>query len=180
MKKFPPLIILVGSMGAGKTSTAKELAKSLNLPFLDTDQWIEEMNGKSISEIFKEKGEAYFREQEKAAVNWLAQQGPMVVSTGGGLWMNDDLRERLLSMGWCVWLKVSVEEAWKRIGYHLGQRPMLDKEKDPKAALTYLLLKREPVYGMAHNVFFTDHKSAKDVAASIVKIIQDENILEFP
>ncbi len=179
MKRFPPFIILIGSMGAGKTSTGKELSKALGLELLDTDYWIENKNGKTVQEIFAEKGESYFRDQEKEAVQWLAQHSCAVVSTGGGLWMDEALRARLLAMGWCVWLKVSVEEAWKRVGHHLGQRPLLDAGGDPKIVLGDLLQKREPYYGLAHYSISTDGKSAKEVAADILKTIREEHILDL-
>ncbi len=179
MKSFPPVVILIGAMGAGKTSTGKELSKSLDLEFFDTDQWIEEKNQLSIPEIFAQKGEAYFRHQEKEAVQWLSQRSRLVASTGGGLWMNENLRVRLLSMGWCVWLKVSAEEAWKRIGHHSDQRPLLGMGNDPQTVLKELLKKREPSYALAHQMIQTDGKSAKTVAAEIFKKIQGESVLDL-
>lgn len=179
MKTFPPFVILIGSMGAGKTSTGKELSKALGLELLDTDNWIESKNKRTIREIFAEKGEPYFRGQEKEAVEWLSQHSRAVVSTGGGLWMDEALRSRLLDMGWCVWLKVSAEEAWKRVGHHLGQRPLLDTGDDPKTALSDLLQKREPYYGLAHYSISTDNKSAKEVAADILRTIRDKHILDL-
>ena len=92
--------------------------------------------------------------------------------------MNENLRARLLSMGWCVWLKVSAEEAWKRISHHSDQRPLLRMGNDPQAVLKDLLQKREPSYALAHQVIQTDGKSAKTVAAEILKTIQDGSILD--
>src|SRR5690242_11260671 len=107
---LPSNVILVGFMGAGKTSTGKELARLLDFEFLDMDQLIEEKNKMKIPEIFEKKGEGYFREQEKEIVEFLKSRRNCVVSTGGGVWMDRTNRENLMAIGFCVWLIVSAEK----------------------------------------------------------------------
>src|SRR5437868_14787440 len=113
---FPPNIVLIGFMGAGKSSTGKELAEALKFEFLDIDEWIEGKNAKSIPDIFKNNGESFFRDQEREAVKCAATKKRAVISTGGGLWMDAENRSLLKKIGWCVWLKVSPQVAWQRVG----------------------------------------------------------------
>jgi shikimate kinase len=172
--KFPPVIILIGFMGSGKTSTGKELAKEMRFDFLDTDQWIEKRNEKSIAEIFKEKGENFFRSEEKQAIAWIGSRQKIVIATGGGLWIDEDNRKRLLSLGWCVWLKVSAEAAWKRVEANSTQRPLLRNVKYPLAELQNMLEKRNPVYQLAHASFTTDDKDPKQIAVGILDILKKD------
>jgi shikimate kinase len=177
--RFPPVIILIGFMGSGKTSTGKELAKELCFNFLDTDHWIEKRNEKTIARIFKEKGESFFRSEEREAVTWIRSHQKVVVSTGGGLWMNEDNRKQMLSLGWCVWLKVSAEVAWKRIESNSDQRPLLENIKDPSIELKSILEKRSPVYQLAHSSFVTDGKDPKQVAIEILNFLKNDDLVDL-
>ena len=140
---LPSNIFLVGFMGSGKTSTGKELSKILNFHFWDMDSWIEEKNGKKIPEIFEKHGESYFRREEEEAIKWFEGKSNYVVSTGGGAWINKDIREHLLRAGWCIWLKVSPEVMWKRVSSHMGNRPLLMKSKKPFLYLKILLKRKD-------------------------------------
>lgn len=171
--KSPPVIILTGFMGAGKTSTGKDLAKLLHFDFLDTDHWIEEKNKKSITRIFKENGDNFFRLEEKKVIGWIRNHDKSVISIGGGLWMDEENRNQLLSLGWCVWLKVSAETAWKRVKMNLEQRPLLAQAKDPLAEIKEMMEKRNPIYQLAHSSFSTDDKDSKQVASEIFKILNE-------
>ena len=177
--KFPPVIILIGFMGSGKTSTGKELAKELHFDFLDTDHWIEERNQKTIAQIFKEKGESFFRSEEKEAIAWIRNRQKVVISTGGGLWMNENNRKQLLSLGWCVWLIVSAEAAWKRVEPNSAQRPLLENMKDPLAELQSMLEKRNPIYQSAHSSFVTNGKDPKQVAIEILEVLKKDHLFDL-
>jgi shikimate kinase len=177
--KFPPVVILIGLMGSGKTSTGKELAKELHFDYFDTDHWIEERNQKTISQIFKEEGESFFRSEEKEAVNWIRKHQKVVVSTGGGLWMNADNRSELLGLGWCVWLKVSAAEAWKRVEPNSTQRPLVANMKNPLAEIQNMLDERNPVYQLAHSNFMTDGKDSKRVEVEILEVLKKEHLIDL-
>jgi shikimate kinase len=177
--RFPPVIILIGFMGAGKTSTGKDLAKALRFDFLDTDQWIEERNNKKIAQIFKDDGESFFRSEEKEAINWIRNHSKSVISTGGGLWINEENRNQLLSLGWCVWLEVSPEVAWKRVKPYLEQRPLLAQESDPLVKIEKMEEVRNPLYQLAHARFLTDNKDSKKVADDILSLLKKDSLIDF-
>jgi len=177
--KFLPVIILTGFMGAGKTSTGKDLAKELHFDFLDTDHWIEERNQRTIAQIFEEKGEDFFRSEEKETIGLIRNRRKLVVSTGGGLWMNENNRNELLSLGWCVWLRVSAETAWKRIKLHSEQRPLLAQTKEPLNKIQQILEKRNPVYQLAHSSFLTDGKDSRQVAYEILEMLNKNSLIDL-
>lgn len=168
-----PNIILIGFMGSGKTVTANEISKILGLHFWDMDGWIENETGEKVKDIFKKKGEEFFREEERKAVLWLKDKENFVVSTGGGAWLHEENRKKLLKSGWCIWLKVSKEDVWKRIGKHLGQRPLLAGSANPKETIQMLLKERNPQYSLAHASFDTSGKTPKQVAFEIVEAFNE-------
>lgn len=177
--KFPPNIILIGFMGAGKTSTGKELAEALNFEFLDIDQWIEEKNKKNIPEIFEECGESFFRDQEREAVKWAASKKRAVISTGGGLWLDEQNRSLLKTIGWCVWLKVGAQMAWKRVGTYLAHRPLLSRSQDPFNEMQKILGERDPVYALAHASFDSDGKNPKEVSREILGLLKEKKLFDL-
>jgi shikimate kinase len=140
-------IVLVGLMGAGKTSVGRRLAEKLGIPFVDADHEIEAAAGKSIAEIFADHGEPYFREGERRVIQRLIRNGAQVLATGGGAYMNDETRARIQEHGISVWLKASLPLLMKRV-MKRQDRPLL-KTGDPEAVMKTLIEKRYPVYGMA-------------------------------
>jgi shikimate kinase len=169
-----PNIILLGFMGSGKTTTGKELSKLTGFQFVDTDHLIEEKNNKKVARIFAEEGELFFRFQEKEAVKWLETGRNHVVSTGGGIWMDPENRQKLLDAGWCVWLKVTASTVLKRVENNLSQRPLLAHSPDPKRTIEELLTAREPFYSLAHVSFDTDGKNPGEVALEIFHHLKRE------
>lgn len=140
-------IVLVGLMGAGKTSVGRRLAEKLNIPFVDADHEIEAAAGKSIKEIFADHGEPYFREGERRVIQRLIGNGAQVLATGGGAWMNDETRQRIQEHGISVWLRASLPILMKRVSKR-QDRPLLQAD-DPEAVMRGLIDKRYPVYGLA-------------------------------
>jgi shikimate kinase len=140
-------IVLVGLMGAGKTSVGRRLAEKLAIPFVDADHEIEAAAGKSIPEIFADHGEAYFREGERRVIQRLIGNGAQVLATGGGAYMNDETRARIQEHGISVWLKASLPLLMKRVSKR-QDRPLLQTD-DPEAVMRNLMDKRYPVYGLA-------------------------------
>lgn len=140
-------IVLVGLMGAGKTSVGRRLADKLGVPFVDADHEIEAAAGKTIKEIFADHGEPYFREGERRVIQRLIGNGAQVLATGGGAYMNDETRQRIQEKGVAVWLKASLPILMKRV-MKRQDRPLLQAE-DPEAVMRGLIDKRYPVYAQA-------------------------------
>lgn len=140
-------IVLIGLMGAGKTALGRRLAARLDLPFVDADSEIEEAAGATISEIFAEHGEPYFRQGERKVIARLLQDPPQVLSTGGGAYMNAETRDNIKARGISVWLKADLRVLMKRVGRR-DHRPLL-AGNDPEAVMRKLIETRYPVYAEA-------------------------------
>lgn len=140
-------IVLVGLMGAGKTSVGRRLAEKLGIPFVDADHEIEAAAGKSIKDIFAEHGEPYFREGERRVIQRLIGNGAQVLATGGGAYMNDETRQRIQDHGISVWLRASLPILMKRV-LKRQDRPLLQND-DPEAVMRGLMDKRYPVYALS-------------------------------
>ena len=140
-------IVLVGLMGAGKTSVGRRLAEKLSIPFVDADHEIEAAAGKTIKEIFADHGEPYFREGERRVIQRLIGNGAQVLATGGGAYMNEETRQRIQDSGISVWLKASLPVLMKRV-MKRQDRPLLQAD-DPEAVMRGLIDKRYPVYALA-------------------------------
>jgi shikimate kinase len=143
-------IVLVGLMGAGKSTVGRRLAKRLGLPFADADREIEAAAGLSVAEIFERYGEAHFRDGERRVLARLIAEPPRVIATGGGAFMNDDTRAMILASCTAIWLDAEIETLAERVGRR-DHRPLL-KGKDPVALLRSLAEIRNPVYAEAHLV----------------------------
>jgi shikimate kinase / 3-dehydroquinate synthase len=140
-------VVLVGMMGAGKTSVGKRLAAKLGLPFVDADAEIEAGAQLTISEIFERFGEAYFREGERKVIARLLKGGPLVLATGGGAFMNATTRDNIARHGLSIWLKPSFDILLARVRKK-SNRPLL-KTPDPEQTLRRLLEERSPTYALA-------------------------------
>ncbi|MGD9501225.1 MAG: shikimate kinase [Methyloceanibacter sp.] len=143
----PRSIVLIGLMGAGKTAVGKRLASRLELPFVDADSEIEAAAGATISEIFAEHGEAYFRQGERKVIARLLESGPQVLATGGGAYMDPGTRASIKAHGVSVWLKADLKVLLKRVGRR-DNRPLL-AAGDPAEVMKRLMDKRYPVYAEA-------------------------------
>jgi shikimate kinase len=140
----PRSIVLIGLMGAGKTAVGRRLANRLDLPFIDADSEIEMAAGTSISEIFTEHGEAYFRQGERKVIARLLEGGPLVLATGGGAYMNADTRANIKARGLSVWLRAELRVLLKRV-QRRDNRPLLACG-DPETVMKKLMTERYPVY----------------------------------
>jgi shikimate kinase len=143
----PRSVVLIGLMGAGKTAVGRRLANRLDLPFIDADTEIEVAAGASISEIFAEHGEAYFRQGERKVIARLLEHGPHVLATGGGAYMNPDTRANIKAHGLSVWLKADIKVLMKRVGRR-DNRPLL-AAGDPEKVMNKLMEERHPIYAEA-------------------------------
>jgi shikimate kinase len=140
-------IVLVGMMGAGKSSIGRRLAGRLGIPFVDADAEIEQAAGMSIADIFESHGEPAFRAGEARVIARLLEHGPQVLATGGGAFMNPQTRANIRDKGISVWLKADLDVLTRRLRRR-NDRPLL-KTADPIATLTNLLAERDPIYGEA-------------------------------
>jgi shikimate kinase len=170
-------IVLVGMMGAGKTSIGRRLANLLHLPFLDADSEIEKAANLTIPEIFANYGEAEFREGEKRVVARLLAGGPAVLATGGGAFMSEDTRERCRSEGVTIWLKADVPVLLERVRKK-GNRPLLNRE-DPEGVMRKLLAEREPIYALADITIASREGPHQAVVGEIIAAL-DAHLNERP
>src|SRR6267378_3506441 len=137
-------VVLVGMMGAGKSTIGRRLSARLRLPFLDADTEIEAAAGMSIADIFETHGEPHFRDGEARVIARLLDGGPAVIATGGGAFMREETRNRIRDKAVSIWLKADADVIMRRIKRR-ADRPLLQTE-DPTATVSRLLEVREPVY----------------------------------
>ena len=141
-------IVLVGMMGAGKSTIGRRLAARLHLSFQDADAEIEQAHaGMTIPEIFAAHGEPYFRDGEVRVIARLLDNGPGVLATGGGAFMREETRKRIRDKAVSVWLKADADTILKRVKRR-ADRPLL-QTVDPAATIGRLIEERHPVYELA-------------------------------
>ena len=141
-------IVLIGMMGAGKSSLGVRLAAALQLPFIDADTEIEKAAAMSIAEIFEHHGEAAFRDGERRVIKRLLDKEPMVLALGGGAFMNDQTRALVQEKALSIWLDVPLDELVRRVTKKPDKRPLL-KGQNVEAKLSELMQIRAPMYSRA-------------------------------
>ena len=160
-------IALCGFMGCGKSTVGKLLAQKTGLTFVDTDAYIEQQVGKTVSEIFESEGEAGFRAREAAACTTLAKRGGHVLALGGGAVLNPQTVTALKHGGAVVWLDVSADTVKARLK-HDTTRPLLQRP-DRDAAIERLLAERRPLYQAAATVTVNADRTPAEVVADILE-----------
>ena len=163
-------IVLMGFMGAGKTTIGKKLAKALECEFIDTDEWIEKEQGRKISDIFAEDGEAVFRDMETDLLKRLqGREEKFVLSIGGGMPVREENRVLLRNLGIVIYLKTSKEEIVRRVSGDKN-RPLL-QGGDLEEKVTNLMNARAQIYvETAHMEVITDRKNPSEVVENIMSI----------
>ena len=142
------VLVLIGMMGAGKSSIGRRIAARLNLPFVDADVEIEAAHaGLTIPEIFAKYGEPYFRDGEVRVIARLLEGGPSVLATGGGAFMREETRQRIRAKGVSMWLRADPDVILRRVKRR-SDRPLLQTD-DPAARIQELVDQRYPVYAEA-------------------------------
>jgi shikimate kinase len=164
-------IVLVGLMGAGKTSVGRRLAERLAVPFVDADHEIEQAAGKTIAEIFADHGEPYFRDGERKVISRLLEGGLQVLATGGGAFMNDETRANIRSHGLSVWLRADLPLLMKRV-HKRSNRPLL-KTDDPETVMRDLMARRYPVYAEANIVVDSQDISHAQMVERVLRALKD-------
>ena len=161
-------LVLTGMMGSGKSSIGKELSNILSLKFYDTDLEIEKMLNMTIADIFKNKGENYFRKIEEKICIQLINGDKKVIALGGGTFLNKKIREIVLKKSISVWIDVDISTIVKRMKISKNIRPVLDY-KDLKGSITSILAKRSPIYKLANIKIKATSISKKKIACEIKK-----------
>ncbi|MBL4693454.1 MAG: 3-dehydroquinate synthase [Magnetovibrio sp.] len=158
-------------MGAGKSTVGRRLAQRLNIPFVDSDEEIETAADCTIADYFELYGEPEFRALEKRVIERLLRQGPMVLATGGGAFINALTRERVLASSTAIWLNANLDVLVERTTRR-GVRPLLDRG-DPRETLRKLMDQRYPVYGKAHIIIDTSMDSMDSTVEKICNALND-------
>lgn len=167
-----PNLVLVGPMGAGKTSIGKKLAERLGLVFVDCDHALEARTGATVPVIFELEGEPGFRAREAALIADVMQGTHQVVATGGGAVLDPDTRARLRSRGCVVYLRTSVNQQLARTR-RSGHRPLL-RNPDPLGTLERLMQVRAPLYEeLADITVDTDARKVRSVVDEIARRLAD-------
>ena len=163
-------IVLVGFMGAGKTVTARVLAKRLGRVLVSTDEEIIRKEGRAITDIFRDSGEAYFRDVEQRTVRELSARSGLVIDCGGGVVLNKANLDALKAGGTVIYLKTSPEVVYARVKDQT-HRPLLNVD-DPLQKIKDLLATRASFYAQADCEVVTDGKTAEEEAEEIIDIFK--------
>ncbi|MHC5306122.1 shikimate kinase [Bartonella sp. LJL80] len=163
-------LVLVGLMGAGKSTIGKRVAGMLELPFHDADHEIEKAAQMSVPELFETYGEPEFRDLERRVILRLIRQGPMVLATGGGAYMNEETRKAIAEHGISIWLNADLEVLMERV-LRRQNRPLL-KNDNPRGVMEKLMADRYPVYAKA-DLTINSRKARRDVVArDVVRTVE--------
>ncbi len=159
-------LILLGMMGVGKSTLGKIVAKKQGLNFIDTDKNIEKKCLMKISEIFKKKGEEYFRSQEEKEVLEVLKENESVIALGGGAFINKKIREKILKDCLSIWLDVNLNTLNKRVKWNQN-RPLLNK-KNSQNAINKLYSERKNIYKLADFKLNCNNLSKENIVKKII------------
>ncbi|MCR9139773.1 MAG: shikimate kinase [Alphaproteobacteria bacterium] len=162
-------LVFVGLMGAGKSVIGKMTASAMKIPFVDSDQEIEKVSRMSIVDLFDTYGEDEFRALEERVIRRLLQEGPMILSTGGGAFINERTRSVIQRRGLSLWLRADLEVLWERVRKR-SHRPLL-QNADPKGTLSALLEARYPVYGEADLIVQSRDVSKEKIVGEVLDAV---------
>lgn len=162
-------LVLVGMMGAGKTTVGRRLAARLNRRFIDSDEEIEKAAQMTIPEIFAQRGEPEFRAGETRVISRLLKEEGIVLATGGGAFVNLDTRAQIKTGAVSVWLKADLDILFERVSRR-SNRPLL-KTADPKATLQKLIEDRYPIYAEADLTVLSRDVPQDSVAADVISAL---------
>lgn len=174
LKMTKPLV-LVGLMGAGKSTVGRRLAHELGLVFVDSDTEISEAAECSISDIFAIYGEEIFRDLERRVLLRLLAGGPMVIATGGGAFMTPDIRDAIKEQALSVWLRADIEVLLERVSRR-NTRPLLENV-NKREILTKMLAERSPIYSMADLAVDNNAGEHEKVVKSIIDLLEEKQAL---
>jgi len=159
-------IVLVGLMGAGKTAIGRRLAQLTGLPFLDSDHEIETASRMGIPELFERYGEEEFRSLERRVIGRILEDGPQVLSLGGGAFMSAETREAIAAAGISIWLRAELDILMERVAKKQN-RPLL-KTANPRETMRQLMEARYPVYSQADITVQTRNEKREVIAREVL------------
>jgi shikimate kinase len=162
-------LVLVGMMGAGKTTVGRRLANRLGRRFIDSDEEVEKAAGMSIEDIFKLRGEADFRAGEVKVIARLLREGEVVLGTGGGAFVNPETRALVKAAAVSVWIKADFEVLFQRVSRR-SNRPLL-KNGNPRETLRALMEARYPIYEEADLTVVSREVPQDQVASEVIDAI---------
>jgi shikimate kinase len=165
-------LVLIGLMGAGKSTIGKYLAKALARDFFDVDAEIEKIAGKSIADIFAQEGEAGFRLREKTVMQALMQKPSSIIATGGGAWMQPEIQNLIRTSGISIWLNASLETLLAHVKKDGDTRPLLT-QKNQRDILQKLIDQRYVEYAKADITINTDAKTAQAITKNLQQALID-------
>ncbi len=167
--KIKKNLVLLGMMGVGKTRIGKYMAKRLKINFFDIDKLVEKKNVMKITEIFETKGEIYFRKEEEfVTMKYLNKRGS-IISLGGGGFINDKIREKVLSECVSVWLNVNIKTICKRLK-NSKKRPLANN--DNRNNLSKIFLERKKIYSLADHEINCDNLNINQISNKIIKLYE--------
>ena len=169
------IILLVGMMGAGKTSLGRILSKKLHIPFIDSDKEIEHSTGFTISELFSRFGEEEFRKGEELVMERLLKQKPCILSSGGGAFLSPKTRENAKKYAVSVWIKADTKVISRRTQGRT-HRPLIPSFDNAKA-VDRLIKEHYPVYAQADITVESFNESPYKTAKRLMHILQEQNIV---
>lgn len=164
-------IVLVGMMGSGKSTVGKRLAHKLNLQFYDSDKIIEEREGLTINDIYEYKGEAYFKNQEAVVIKELMTYGTVIISTGGGSFLIEEVRELIKANSMSVWLRTDINTIYERVSRR-NTRPLLNTA-DKMQTIVELIQAATPIYEQADVIVDSNNYGAHFVVDTIIQKIKN-------
>ena len=159
-------LVLLGMMGVGKSTLGKIVAKKQSLEFIDTDLVIERKFSMKISEIFKKKGEKFFRQEEEKEILKILKKNSFVVAVGGGAFINKTIRNNILKNAISIWLDVNLKTINKRVAWNKN-RPLLNKE-NIKKKISKLYDERKNIYKLANHKISCDNLSKENIIKRIL------------
>ena len=162
-------IVLVGMPGCGKSAIGRRLAPRLELPFVDADEEIERAAGKTITEIFADHGEAYFRDGERRVITRLLASGPQVLATGGGAVMAQETRDNIRKDGISVWVKAELPVLVRRVAKR-NTRPLFEG-RDPEVVMRELMAERDPIFAASDVVVESRDVQHDVIVAEIIEAL---------
>ena len=168
--KIKKNLVLLGMMGVGKTGIGKYVARRLKVNFFDIDKLVEKKNEMKITEIFKTKGEIYFRKEEEfVTIKYLNEKGS-IIALGGGGFINDQIRKKVLSQCISVWLNVNLETIYMRLKKS-NKRPLIYKNNQNN--ITKIFMERKKIYSLADHEINCDNLNINQICNKIIKLYEE-------